>query len=149
MLQNGHIDQATYDAEKALPLLTVQNGDYEAFRESLPPRGKGTARAGARALVRHPSINSNPFATPATARVGRVACVGQAAGKRRCARSATLPHAIRVLRSGRKIDRFFTRASGTRDEIPVARGKQRETRHFAHEEKLLHRRMIVLSTSCG
>jgi penicillin-binding protein 1A len=38
MLQNGHIDQATYDAEKALPLLTVQNGDYEAFRESLPPR---------------------------------------------------------------------------------------------------------------
>ena len=25
----------------------------------------------------------------------------------------------------------------------------RETRHFEREEKLLHRRMIVLSTSCG
>ncbi len=38
MWQNGYIEEATYQAEKALPLLTVQNGDYEAFRESLPPR---------------------------------------------------------------------------------------------------------------
>lgn len=38
MLQNGYIDKATHDASVAEPLKTVQNGDYEAFRESLPPR---------------------------------------------------------------------------------------------------------------
>jgi len=38
MRDNGYIDQATYEAAKAAPLLTVQNGDYEAFRETLPPR---------------------------------------------------------------------------------------------------------------
>jgi penicillin-binding protein 1A len=39
MWQNGYIDEATYASEKALPLLTVQNGDYPSFRNSLPPRG--------------------------------------------------------------------------------------------------------------
>jgi penicillin-binding protein 1A len=38
MRDNGYIDQATYEAAKDAPLLTVQNGDYEAFRETLPPR---------------------------------------------------------------------------------------------------------------
>ncbi|MCX7288496.1 MAG: PBP1A family penicillin-binding protein [Rhodobacterales bacterium] len=38
MLENGYIDQATHDAAVAEPLLTVQNGDFEAFRDSLPPR---------------------------------------------------------------------------------------------------------------
>ena len=38
MLDNKYIDQATYDEAKAAPLLTVQGGDFEAFRESLPPR---------------------------------------------------------------------------------------------------------------
>lgn len=38
MWQNGVIDEATYKAEAATPLLTVQNGDYPAFREALPPR---------------------------------------------------------------------------------------------------------------
>ncbi|MEZ5911903.1 MAG: PBP1A family penicillin-binding protein [Paracoccaceae bacterium] len=38
MWQNGYIDQATYEAEKEKPLLTVQNGDYPAFKASLPPR---------------------------------------------------------------------------------------------------------------
>ncbi len=38
MLQNGYIDQATHDAEVAAPLLSVQNGDYPAYRQSLPPR---------------------------------------------------------------------------------------------------------------
>lgn len=38
MLENGYIDQATYATARAAPLLTVQNGDYEAFRETLPPR---------------------------------------------------------------------------------------------------------------
>jgi penicillin-binding protein 1A len=38
MWQNGYIDEATYLAEKELPLLSVQNGDYEAFRAALPPR---------------------------------------------------------------------------------------------------------------
>jgi penicillin-binding protein 1A len=38
MRDNGYIDQATYETAVAAPLLTVQNGDYEAFRETLPPR---------------------------------------------------------------------------------------------------------------
>ena len=39
MWQNGYIDEATYLSEKEQPLRTVQNGDFEAFREALPPRG--------------------------------------------------------------------------------------------------------------
>jgi len=38
MMQNGYIDQAVMAAEMAKPLLSVQNGDYPAFREALPPR---------------------------------------------------------------------------------------------------------------
>jgi penicillin-binding protein 1A len=38
MWQNGYIDEATYETEKAKPLRSVQNGDYPAFRDSLPPR---------------------------------------------------------------------------------------------------------------
>ncbi len=38
MWQNGYIDEAVYLSEKDLPLLSVQNGDFEAFREALPPR---------------------------------------------------------------------------------------------------------------
>jgi penicillin-binding protein 1A len=38
MLDNGYIDQAAYDTAVAAPLLTVQNGDYEGFRQALPPR---------------------------------------------------------------------------------------------------------------
>jgi penicillin-binding protein 1A len=38
MRDNGYIDQATYETARAAPLLTVQNGDFEAFRETLPPR---------------------------------------------------------------------------------------------------------------
>ena len=38
MHDNGYFDQATLESAIAEPLLTVQNGDYEAFRESLPPR---------------------------------------------------------------------------------------------------------------
>lgn len=38
MLDNGFIDAATYAQARAEPLLTVQNGDFEAFRASLPPR---------------------------------------------------------------------------------------------------------------
>ena len=38
MWQNGAIDQATYEAEKALPLKTVLNGDYPSYREALPDR---------------------------------------------------------------------------------------------------------------
>lgn len=38
MWQNGYIDEALFKAESALPLLTVQNGDYATFREGLPPR---------------------------------------------------------------------------------------------------------------
>ncbi|MBY6114351.1 PBP1A family penicillin-binding protein [Mameliella alba] len=38
MLENGYIDQATYEAEVALPLRSVQNGDFEPYQRSLPPR---------------------------------------------------------------------------------------------------------------
>ncbi|MBL9049406.1 MAG: PBP1A family penicillin-binding protein [Tabrizicola sp.] len=38
MWQNGYIDEATYLAEKEQPLRSVQNGDFEAFRDALPPR---------------------------------------------------------------------------------------------------------------
>ncbi|KRW93285.1 penicillin-binding protein 1A [Paracoccus sp. MKU1] len=38
MWQNGYIDQATYEAEAKQPLRSVQNGDFPAFREQLPPR---------------------------------------------------------------------------------------------------------------
>ena len=38
MFENGYIDRATYDAEREAPLLTVQGGDYEDFRNTLPER---------------------------------------------------------------------------------------------------------------
>ena len=38
MLQNGYIDDAAFTAAKAEPLLSVQNGDYPAYRLALPPR---------------------------------------------------------------------------------------------------------------
>ncbi|RYH06958.1 penicillin-binding protein 1A [Tropicimonas sp. IMCC6043] len=38
MYENGYIDRDTYEQERTLPLLTVQNGDYPSFRDSLPPR---------------------------------------------------------------------------------------------------------------
>ncbi|QUS35094.1 penicillin-binding protein 1A [Falsirhodobacter algicola] len=38
MRDNGYIDAAAADAAIASPLKSVQNGDYEPFRETLPPR---------------------------------------------------------------------------------------------------------------
>ena len=38
MFENGYLDQATYEAEEAQPLLTVQNGDFDSFRAALPAR---------------------------------------------------------------------------------------------------------------
>lgn len=38
MWQNGYLDEATYEAEKAQPLQSVQNGDFEGFKQALPPR---------------------------------------------------------------------------------------------------------------
>ncbi len=38
MWQNGYIDEAAYQAAIDEPLRSVQNGDYPAFREALPPR---------------------------------------------------------------------------------------------------------------
>ncbi|HRO14760.1 MAG TPA: PBP1A family penicillin-binding protein [Paracoccus sp. (in: a-proteobacteria)] len=38
MWQNGYLTEAVYKAEAGLPLRSVQNGDYHAFREQLPPR---------------------------------------------------------------------------------------------------------------
>lgn len=38
MRENGYIDMATYEAEREMPLRSVQNGDFEGFRTALPPR---------------------------------------------------------------------------------------------------------------
>ncbi len=38
MFQNGYIDEATYQAARAEPLRSVQNGDFPSFRSKLPPR---------------------------------------------------------------------------------------------------------------
>lgn len=38
MAEDGHITREEAQAEAEKPLLTVQNGDYPAFREALPPR---------------------------------------------------------------------------------------------------------------
>ena len=38
MWQNGYLDEATYLSEKEMPLRSVQNGDFPAYREALPPR---------------------------------------------------------------------------------------------------------------
>ncbi|MEM1428443.1 MAG: PBP1A family penicillin-binding protein [Pseudomonadota bacterium] len=39
MYENGYLDEATFESERAKPLRTVQNGDFDSFRRSLPPRG--------------------------------------------------------------------------------------------------------------
>jgi penicillin-binding protein 1A len=38
MYENGYIDEASYEAEVAAPLRSVQNGDFEPFSAQLPPR---------------------------------------------------------------------------------------------------------------
>ncbi|MEM8655549.1 MAG: PBP1A family penicillin-binding protein [Pseudomonadota bacterium] len=38
MMENGYIDQATYESEVAMPLRSVQNGDFDSFKSELPPR---------------------------------------------------------------------------------------------------------------
>lgn len=38
MLENGYIDQQTYNVAQVSPLRSVQNGDFEAFKAKLPPR---------------------------------------------------------------------------------------------------------------
>lgn len=38
MLRNGYIDRPTHDAAKALPLRTVQSGDFSNPRDVMPPR---------------------------------------------------------------------------------------------------------------
>ncbi len=38
MFQNGYLNEAEYEEARTAPLLTVQAGDFDAFREKLPPR---------------------------------------------------------------------------------------------------------------
>ena len=38
MFQNGYIDEATLEVERAQPLRTVQSGDYDSFRSTVQPR---------------------------------------------------------------------------------------------------------------
>ncbi len=38
MFENGYIAKQVYESEVAMPLRSVQNGDYDPFRDALPPR---------------------------------------------------------------------------------------------------------------
>ncbi|WP_417270464.1 penicillin-binding protein 1A [Celeribacter sp.] len=38
MYENGYLEQAEYERARLEPIRSVQNGDYEGFREQLPPR---------------------------------------------------------------------------------------------------------------
>ncbi|WP_224823498.1 PBP1A family penicillin-binding protein [Cognatishimia sp. MH4019] len=38
MFENGYLTEAQYQSAQAAPLMTVQNGDYEGFKQALPPR---------------------------------------------------------------------------------------------------------------
>lgn len=38
MYENGYLTKDVYDTELAAPLRSVQNGDFDSFRKSLPPR---------------------------------------------------------------------------------------------------------------
>lgn len=38
MFENGYLPEAVYRAERDLPLRSVQNGDFEPFKDGLPPR---------------------------------------------------------------------------------------------------------------
>ncbi len=38
MAENGYISAAEYESEVALPLRSVQNGDFDSFKNALPPR---------------------------------------------------------------------------------------------------------------
>ena len=46
MWQNGYLDEATYLREKETPLLSVQNGDFPAFREAVQQRDYFTDEIG-------------------------------------------------------------------------------------------------------
>ena len=39
MFENGFIDEAEWERARAEPLRTVQSGDFDSFRASIPPRG--------------------------------------------------------------------------------------------------------------
>ncbi|MEM6759174.1 MAG: PBP1A family penicillin-binding protein [Pseudomonadota bacterium] len=38
MYENGYLTQAAYQAERDMPLRSVQNGDFDSFKSELPPR---------------------------------------------------------------------------------------------------------------
>ena len=38
MMENGYITAEVYESERQLPLLSVQNGDFQSYRVELPPR---------------------------------------------------------------------------------------------------------------
>jgi penicillin-binding protein 1A len=38
MWQNGYLDEASYESQRAMPIRSVQGGDYPGFRATLPPR---------------------------------------------------------------------------------------------------------------
>jgi penicillin-binding protein 1A len=38
MFENGYLSKAVYETSRAAPLMSVQNGDFDSFKKSLPPR---------------------------------------------------------------------------------------------------------------
>ncbi len=38
MMENGYLTEAVYETQRAAPLKSVQNGDFESFKAELPPR---------------------------------------------------------------------------------------------------------------
>ena len=38
MMENGYLSAAVYETERAQPLRSVQNGDFDSFKKELPPR---------------------------------------------------------------------------------------------------------------
>ncbi|MEP1519103.1 PBP1A family penicillin-binding protein [Ascidiaceihabitans sp.] len=38
MMENGYISETVYESERAQPLRSVQNGDFDSFKKELPPR---------------------------------------------------------------------------------------------------------------
>ena len=67
MWQNGYIDQATYEAETALPLKTVQNGDYRVLPRGLARRA-AISPTKSRASCRRTSARTNSFSGGLTIR---------------------------------------------------------------------------------
>ena len=67
MYENGYLSQADYETAREKPIKSVQNGDYESFRASLPPRDYFTdeiRRQLSRTLVKRNSLRGASQSAP-------------------------------------------------------------------------------------